>query len=116
MVPRLWIVFRLGGVYDFGGQGIHDEGHHMNEKRFAAMYAFPFGFLVVRALIDGETLLERAALIAVVAIVAIAMYPLCKRLSGRLSEWFSKYRKNCPECDCNMSVRYKVCPNCKILL
>ncbi|GEM_PF-3084347 len=86
----------------------------MNDKRFAAMYAFSIGFMVIRALTDGETLLEKAALTLVVLVVAFAMFPLCKRLSGWLSEWFSKYRKNCPECDCNMSVRYKVCPNCKL--
>ena len=85
----------------------------MNDKRFSAMYVFSIGFLVIRALADGETLLEKAGLALVVLVIAFAMFPLCKRLSGRLSEWFSKHRKHCPECDCNLSVRYKVCPNCK---
>lgn len=53
----------------------------MNDKRFSAMYVFSIGFLVIRALADGETLLEKAGLVLVVLVIAFAMFPLCKRLS-----------------------------------
>ena len=88
----------------------------MKNKRLAAVYVLPFGFLISRALIDGETPIERLALVAVVIFVALAMYPLSKRLYEPLQRWFSKQRQYCPECNGNMSVKYQICPNCNIQL
>ena len=88
----------------------------MKNKRLAAVYVLPFGFLISRALIDGETPIERLALVAVVIFVALAMYPLSKRLYEPLQRWFSKQRQYCPECNGNMSVKYQICPHCKLPL
>ncbi len=88
----------------------------MKNKRLAAVYALPFGFFISRALIDGETLLQRLALVTVVILLGLTMYPLSKRLYEPLQRWFSKQRKHCPECHCNMSVKYQTCPNCKLPL
>ena len=46
------------------------------------MYVFSIGFLVIRALADGETLLEKAGLALVVLVIAFAMFPLCKPCPG----------------------------------
>ena len=84
----------------------------MKVNRLTMLYALPFGFLVFRAFLDGETPLERFGLMAVVIVVALVMYPVSRRLYIPLQTWISKNRKNCPECDCNMSVKYRICPNC----
>ncbi len=86
----------------------------MKNNRLTILYALPFGFVIIRALADGETPLERLALLTIIVVLAMVMYPVSKRLYKPLTNWISINRKHCPKCDCNMSVNYQICPNCNI--
>ena len=88
----------------------------MKDKHLTILYALPFGFMIFRAFMDGEPPLERLALLTVVIVIAVVMYPVSRRLYKPLNTWISSNRKHCPECGCNMSLHYQICPNCNMQL